>query len=138
MEIRDTIPVAGVLILSALFSQPTKATTSQSVLHQQAQQKALQEKLVPATPDVRLAPGKPRENTSFTFPAESPCFPLTNIDIQGREEFPHWVPFSSFTQRVRGKCLGIKGITQLAARLPSWPEDRLEELLPLPGFTFSA
>lgn len=22
-------------------------------------------------------------------------------------------------------------------RLPSWPEDRLEELLPLPGFTFS-
>lgn len=121
MEIRDIIPVAGVLILSALFSQPTKATTSQSVLHQQAQQKALQEKLVPATPDVRLAPGKTSENTSLTFPAESPCFPLTNIDIQGREEFPHWVPFSSFTRQVRGKCLGIKGITQLAASI----QDRL-------------
>ncbi|HAF2131157.1 TPA: ShlB/FhaC/HecB family hemolysin secretion/activation protein [Salmonella enterica] len=108
-------------MLSALFCLSAKATTSQSALHQQAQQKALQEKLVPVTPDVRLAPGKTNENTSLTFPAESPCFPLTHIDIQGRDNFPHWVPFSSFTQQFRGKCPGIRGITQLADRI----QDRL-------------
>ncbi|HAI3026839.1 TPA: transposase domain-containing protein, partial [Escherichia coli] len=29
-------------------------------------------------------------------------------------------------------------LTDVLKRLPLWPEDRLEELLPLPGFTFSA
>uniref|UniRef100_UPI00397B8F27 transposase domain-containing protein n=1 Tax=Salmonella sp. SAL04162 TaxID=3159782 RepID=UPI00397B8F27 len=29
-------------------------------------------------------------------------------------------------------------LTDVLNRLPSWPEDRLEELLPLPGFIFSA
>lgn len=29
-------------------------------------------------------------------------------------------------------------LTDVLNRLPLWPEDRLEELLPLPGFTFSA
>ncbi|ECP8567945.1 transposase domain-containing protein, partial [Salmonella enterica subsp. enterica] len=28
-------------------------------------------------------------------------------------------------------------LTDVLQRLPSWPEDRLDELLPLPGFTFS-
>lgn len=28
-------------------------------------------------------------------------------------------------------------MTDELKRLPSWPEDRLEELQPLPGFTFS-
>ncbi|EAO1480276.1 IS66 family transposase, partial [Salmonella enterica subsp. enterica serovar Java] len=28
-------------------------------------------------------------------------------------------------------------LTDVLKRLPSWPEDRLEELLPLPGFVFS-
>lgn len=28
-------------------------------------------------------------------------------------------------------------LTDVLNRLPSWPEDRLEELLPLPGFVFS-
>ncbi|EAC0790367.1 ShlB/FhaC/HecB family hemolysin secretion/activation protein [Salmonella enterica subsp. enterica] len=121
MEIRYRIPGTGVAMLSALFCLSAKATTSQSALHQQAQQKALQEKLVPATPDVRLAPGKTPENTSLTFLAESPCFPLTHIDIQGRDNFPHWVPFSSFTRQIRGNCLGIRGITQLADRM----QDRL-------------
>ncbi|EIG6429537.1 transposase domain-containing protein, partial [Escherichia coli] len=27
--------------------------------------------------------------------------------------------------------------TDVLTRLPEWPEDRLEELLPLEGFTFS-
>ncbi|EBU1141099.1 transposase domain-containing protein, partial [Salmonella enterica] len=29
-------------------------------------------------------------------------------------------------------------LTDVLNRLPSWPEDRLEELLPLPGVIFSA
>lgn len=29
-------------------------------------------------------------------------------------------------------------LTDVLNRLPLWSEDRLEELLPLPGFTFSA
>ncbi|EBA8674367.1 transposase domain-containing protein, partial [Salmonella enterica subsp. enterica serovar Miami] len=28
-------------------------------------------------------------------------------------------------------------LTNVLKRLPSWPEDRLDELLPLPGFVFS-
>ncbi|EDQ0183294.1 hypothetical protein G3601_005082 [Salmonella enterica] len=28
-------------------------------------------------------------------------------------------------------------MTDVLKRLPSWPEDRPEELLPLPGFTFA-
>lgn len=33
--------------------------------------------------------------------------------------------------------LGNPQMTDVLQRLPSWPEDRLEDLLPLPGFVFS-
>ncbi|ELK0301871.1 hypothetical protein QJE18_004987, partial [Salmonella enterica] len=43
-------------MLSAICSLSANATTRQAELHQQAQQKALQEQLVPVVPDVRLVP----------------------------------------------------------------------------------
>lgn len=34
-------------------------------------------------------------------------------------------------------CAFISGLTDVLKCLPSWPEERPEELLPLPGFVFS-
>lgn len=104
-------------MLYAICSLSAKATTSQAELHQQAQQKALQEQLVPVVPDIRLVPDNTAAKTAAEFPDESPCFHIAHVDIQGRDSFPHWVPFSSFTQKVLNRCLGINGITQLAGMI---------------------
>ncbi|EAW1478345.1 ShlB/FhaC/HecB family hemolysin secretion/activation protein [Salmonella enterica subsp. enterica] len=108
---------AKVVMLSVIFSLPAEATVSQPELHQQAQQKALQEQLVPEVPDIRLIPPETVEKKSPVSSEDSPCFNITHIDIQGRENFPHWVPFSSFTQQALNRCLGVDGISHLAGRI---------------------
>ncbi|EDU0272590.1 ShlB/FhaC/HecB family hemolysin secretion/activation protein [Salmonella enterica subsp. enterica serovar Glostrup] len=117
MAVSYKLPVAGAVMLSAILSLSAKATTRQAELHQQAQQKALQEQLVPVVPDIRLAPDNTAAKTASVFPDESPCFHIVHVDIQGHDSFPHWVPFSSFTQKVLNRCLGINGITQLAGMI---------------------
>lgn len=114
MRKRCNIPEAAVVLLFALCSLPAKATPRQSELHQQAQHKALLEQLMPAAPDVRLEPDTPGAKTSPVFTQESPCFHISRIDIQGKENFPHWVPFSSWAQPVLNRCVGVTGISQLA------------------------
>ncbi|EBL5540534.1 hypothetical protein M1A77_002294 [Salmonella enterica] len=61
---------------------------------------------------------------------------MTHIDIQGREDFPHWVPFSLFTQQALNRCLGVTGISHLAGRIQerlayySWVTTRVTGFIP--------
>ncbi|EAA7985440.1 hypothetical protein BRR55_06280 [Salmonella enterica] len=50
-------------MLSVIFSLPAEASVSRPELHQQAQQKALQEQLVPEVPDIRLTPAETVEKS---------------------------------------------------------------------------
>ncbi|MFW5389663.1 ShlB/FhaC/HecB family hemolysin secretion/activation protein, partial [Yersinia sp. 2542 StPb PI] len=60
-------------------------------IHQQARQRALEERLAPSTPDVRLsAPAATLDR--IVFPVEKPCFAIDRIKISGAEPLPRWLP----------------------------------------------
>lgn len=102
-------------ILSLLFiASPLLA--ADPFTHQQEQQKALEQQLLPPTPDVRLsAPSAP--GTPLTFPVETPCFPIQQVELSGQETLPHWLPLRLITRRAEGVCLGNEGINLLMREL---------------------
>ena len=97
-----------------IFASPLLA--ADPFIHQQEQQKALEQQLLPPTPDVRLsAPTAP--GTALTFPQETPCFPIKQVELSGQETLPHWLPLSLITRRAQGVCLGNEGINLLMRKL---------------------
>lgn len=93
-----------------------RAAGDQQFIHQQEQQRALQQRLAPDAPDVRLSPPA----SSFgriNFPQETPCFTLSQVRLSGTEALPHWLPLQHISNQAVGKCLGGKGINLLMSTL---------------------
>jgi len=86
------------------------------LIHQQEQQRALEQRLTSNAPDVRLSP----PSGSFghiIFPQETPCFTLSRITLSGTDSLPHWLPLQRISNQALGHCLGGKGINMLMSTL---------------------
>lgn len=91
------------------------AGNEQLILEQQ-RQKARERQLAPATPDVRLSP-KTASVGALRFPQETPCFPVHQVVLEGRETLPRWLPLQTLANKATGHCLGGKGINALMSLL---------------------
>ncbi|OON34698.1 ShlB/FhaC/HecB family hemolysin secretion/activation protein [Izhakiella australiensis] len=92
------------------------AQMNNQLIHQQEQQKALEQRLMPKAPDVRLS----AQSSSFgrlIFPAEKPCFQLDQVVLEGAGAMPHWLPLQRLANRAVGQCLGVQGINLLMSQL---------------------
>ncbi len=111
--------LAGVLLPMVAIphaSYGAEVTPVQQSIHQQERQRALEERLAPAIPDVRLS----APSTSLgrlSFPAEKPCFAIDRIKISGAEPLPRWLPLQRIANQAQGQCLGAKGINLLMSQL---------------------
>ncbi|MGC6389878.1 ShlB/FhaC/HecB family hemolysin secretion/activation protein [Ewingella sp. S1.OA.A_B6] len=100
------------------FSNPAENISdgSQQFIHQQEQQRALEQQLIPQKPDVRLSP----PSSGFgriVFPIETPCFTISQVTLTGTDALPHWLPLQRIANQAAGKCLGGKGISLLMSTL---------------------
>ncbi|CNL08956.1 putative hemolysin activator protein [Yersinia frederiksenii] len=110
----------GSILLTAIVISPISqgvelAPVDQSI-HQQERQRALEERLAPATPDVRLS-APPASFGHLTFPIEKPCFVIDRIKISGAEPLPRWLPLQRIADQAQGQCLGAKGINLLMSQI---------------------
>ena len=99
------------LMLSAHAAEPD----NQFIIQQQ-RQKALEQQLTPPVPDVRLS----EPSSSFgkiNFPTETPCFPITRVELSGQDALPHWLPLQRMADQAQGRCLGGKGINLLMSTM---------------------
>ncbi|PIJ50821.1 ShlB/FhaC/HecB family hemolysin secretion/activation protein [Erwinia sp. OLTSP20] len=102
--------------VTAIHPSSAAERMNNQFIHQQEQQKALEQRLTPKTPDVRLSP----RTSSFghlTFPVEKPCFHLNNVVLEGASAMPHWLPLQRLANQAVGQCLGVKGINLLMRQL---------------------
>ncbi len=111
----ETAPVAATLpakpLPDALIGQG-----DQQLIHQQDQQRALQNRLKPQAPDIRLS--APSGNVGhLRFAQETPCFTLTRVTLSGTDALPHWLPLQRISHQAVGKCLGGQGINLLMSTL---------------------
>nr|WP_235192672.1 ShlB/FhaC/HecB family hemolysin secretion/activation protein [Pantoea sp. IMH] len=101
----------------ALFAATAQAAPGDEQLkHQQEQQNARQEQLMPPVPDVRLSEAVPAPSP-LIFPEETPCFVIHHVTLSGTEALPHWVPLQRLARQAVGHCLGVKGINQVMSTL---------------------
>lgn len=106
-----------VLLLNSIISFAAQAIPpNSSEINQREQQKALEEKLTPQAPDVRLTP-PPGPRGKLAFPAESPCLPLHQVVLENRGQLPAWLQLQDLTAQVKGQCLGVQGINLLMSAL---------------------
>ncbi len=86
------------------------------LIHQQEQQRALELRLTPNAPEVRLSP--PAGNFGrIIFPQETPCFAISQVILSGTETLPHWLPLQRISNQATVHCLGGKGINLLMSFL---------------------
>ncbi|MCX8959732.1 ShlB/FhaC/HecB family hemolysin secretion/activation protein [Erwinia psidii] len=124
MKAIPALPVrykSGAVFLTALslfFLLPGAgaADVSEPLLLQQQRQKALEQQLTPPVPDVRLS-HPDSASGSLTFPAETPCFPISQVILSGKDALPGWIPLQRISSQAVGHCLGAKGINLLMSRL---------------------
>lgn len=106
----------GFGLLTALFTLPAFSAQPQNEPLILQRQQALEQQLLPPTPDVRLAP--PTATLSrLHFPQETPCFPLSRVTLTSKENLPHWLPLQTIANQATGECLGGKGINLLMSAL---------------------
>jgi hemolysin activation/secretion protein len=84
--------------------------------YQQEQQKALEQRLAPPGPDVRLS-GPEKLSAKLQFPAETPCYPVTRVSLSGAQTLPGWLPLRRIADQGQGQCLGTSGINRLMSAL---------------------
>lgn len=85
-----SILVAGVLLKIVAIpdaSYGAELAPVQQSIHQQERQRALEERLAPPTPDVRLS-APSAFFSRIIFPLETPCFVINRIKISGAEPLP--------------------------------------------------
>ena len=102
----------------AAGNNPERVLTAgdQQLIHQQEQQRALEQRLTPNAPDVRLSP--PSDTFGrIVFPQETPCFTISQVTLSGTAPLPHWLPLQHISNQARGHCLGGKGINLLMRTL---------------------
>lgn len=88
----------------------------QQLIQQQQRQEALQQRLTPALPDVRLT--QPSANSqTVNFAKESPCFMIKQVVLEGKDQLPRWLSLPRITHSAQGQCLGVQGVNQLMSRL---------------------
>ncbi|WP_426575649.1 ShlB/FhaC/HecB family hemolysin secretion/activation protein (plasmid) [Xenorhabdus stockiae] len=110
-----TTGLAGYCVLTVL---PVYAD-DQSLIHQQQQQQAQEQRLEARPPRVNLSDDAvpPGTFSPLVFPKESPCFDIRQVTLSGREALPHWVPLQRLADQAVGRCLGTKGIGLLMSNM---------------------
>ncbi|WJY13400.1 ShlB/FhaC/HecB family hemolysin secretion/activation protein [Pectobacteriaceae bacterium CE90] len=103
------------LPLSARSAETEKPSEQQSI-NQQERLRAQEKQLSPTMPDVRLQPSVSYSGR-LTFPLESPCFPIDQVELRGQEDFPGWLPLKRLADQGVGQCLGVNGINLLMTNL---------------------
>lgn len=91
-------------------------TGDRQFIHQQEQQRALEQRLAPNAPDVRLSPPAGGFGR-IIFPKETPCFAISQVILSGIDTLPHWLPLQRISNQASGHCLGGKGINLLMSTL---------------------
>ncbi|HEN3280320.1 TPA: ShlB/FhaC/HecB family hemolysin secretion/activation protein [Yersinia enterocolitica] len=116
---RYFILIAGILspaLTIPLSSVGAELAPAQQSIHQQERQRALEDRLAPTTPDVRLS--APSASVGrITFPAEKPCFVIERVTVNGTEPLPRWLPLQQLADQAKNQCLGAKGINLLMGQL---------------------
>ncbi|HDL8286830.1 TPA: ShlB/FhaC/HecB family hemolysin secretion/activation protein [Yersinia enterocolitica] len=116
---RYFILIAGILspaLTIPLSSVGAELAPAQQSIHQQERQRALEDRLAPTTPDVRLS--APSASVGrITFPAEKPCFVIERVTVSGTEPLPRWLPLQQIADQAKNQCLGAKGINLLMGQL---------------------
>ena len=107
---------APVILPSVAGPLPDVNTGDRQWIHQQEQQRALEQRLTPESPDVRLSPPA-RRGGRLVFPPETPCFAISKVTLSGTESLPHWLPLKRLSHQAIGHCLGGKGINLLMSTL---------------------
>ncbi|EPZ8125471.1 ShlB/FhaC/HecB family hemolysin secretion/activation protein [Yersinia enterocolitica] len=119
MRSRYFILIAGILspaLTIPLSSVGAELAPAQQSIHQQERQRALEDRLAPTTPDVRLS--APSASVGrITFPAEKPCFVIERVTVNGTEPLPRWLPLQQLADQAKNQCLGAKGINLLMGQL---------------------
>ncbi|OVZ89249.1 hemolysin transporter, partial [Yersinia frederiksenii] len=104
------------LVIISSVGRSTELAPVDQTIHQQERQRALEERLSPLTPDVRLS-APPASFGHLTFPIEKPCFVIDRIKISGAEPLPRWLPLQRIADQAQGQCLGAKGINLLMSQI---------------------
>ncbi|WP_407084089.1 ShlB/FhaC/HecB family hemolysin secretion/activation protein [Yersinia proxima] len=111
--------IAGILLSAVAItfaSYGAELAPVQQSIHQQERQRALEERLAPSTPDVRLS--APSASVGrITFPVEKPCFVIQRVAVSGTEPLPRWLPLQRLAEQAQNQCLGAKGINLLMGQL---------------------
>ncbi|MCK8539428.1 ShlB/FhaC/HecB family hemolysin secretion/activation protein [Yersinia ruckeri] len=105
-----------VMVISRVGYGAELTPIQQQDIHQQERQRALEQRLAPPAPDVRLS----ASSASFgriSFPVEKPCFVIDRITLSGTEPLPHWLPLQRLADQAQGQCLGGQGINLLMSQL---------------------
>ncbi|WP_284445982.1 ShlB/FhaC/HecB family hemolysin secretion/activation protein [Rosenbergiella epipactidis] len=85
-------------------------------IHQQAQQRALEQRLAPEPPTIHVeVPTTPALQQGF--PQETPCFTIKQVTLAGLQALPSWLGLQRVANTAIGKCLGAQGINLLMRRL---------------------
>lgn len=112
------LPFKGIVFLWLINSFSTWAELRDApFIRQQEQQQALEQQITPPTPDVHLSPPPSSDIGLNTFPQETPCFPIKQVILTGRQQLPLWLPLQSLANQAQGHCLGVQGINLLMSRL---------------------
>lgn len=116
-------PFLSLAMSAVSFSLSAKETTSplfrsgeQPFIHQEQQQQSREASLMPKTPDIRLSPPS-SVSSRLIFPAESPCFQISQVVTDGDGALPHWIPVQRIVDQAKGQCLGRDGINLLMSAL---------------------
>lgn len=108
--------LSATLVIPLTSSHGAELAPVQQSIHQQERQRALEARLAPPPPDVRLS--VPSASVGrLTFLAETPCFVIARITLSGTEPLPRWLPLQRLANQVQGQCLGAKGINLLMSQL---------------------
>lgn len=104
------------LAFPALLMVSPLALADEQLILQQQRQKALEQQLLPPTPDIRLQP-KVDQSGKLAFPQETPCFHIDQVVLSGKDALPHWLPLQRMANQAQGQCLGGKGINLLMSSM---------------------
>lgn len=108
--------IPALLLPSYLQAADTRHNGNDPFIIQQQRQEALEQQLTPSAPDVRLsAPGSFARK--INFPVETPCFQIKQMELEGADALPHWLPLQKIANGAVGHCMGAKGINLLMSTL---------------------
>jgi len=82
----------------SLFEQALNAGDLQ-LIHQRAQQRALEQCLTSNAPAIRLYPPSYSFGRIIFF-QETPCFTLLQVTLSGVESLPHWLPLQRISNQI--------------------------------------